>query len=202
MGLRPCHQIGTNTILFNYANRAALLADGWSFYATNDGAPRNTEILTGAGMIDYNQTLHPGVLNIPCDQGDLYGTAYNNTRNTLFRSLPADWQSVRLALTFAPVAANYQQAHLGLYQDDDNYMQMGVAYNNLGYHLRSRAFHPGPRNRWQSDHACRSPDHQHQFLFPARPQPGGFHSHQFLLFRWRYVDGSGRHKSDASPIRD
>ena len=128
-GALTVNQIGTNTIAFNYANRAALLADGWSFYATNAGAPRNTEILTGAGAVDYNQALHPGVLNIPCDQGDLYGTAYNNTQNTLFRSLPPDWQSVRLALTFAPIAANYQQAHLGLYQDDDNYLQMGVAYN-------------------------------------------------------------------------
>ena len=56
----------------------------------------------------------------------------NNTRNSLFRSLPSDWRSVRLALTFAPSAVDYQQAHLGLYQDDDNYLQMGVAYNCRG----------------------------------------------------------------------
>lgn len=34
-----------------------------------------------------------------------------------------------MALTFAPVA-DYQQAHLTLYQDDDNYVQAGVAFNN------------------------------------------------------------------------
>jgi hypothetical protein len=119
-------QTGTNTIPFNYANRAALLADGWSFIGANG---RSTEIMAGAGMVDYNQALHPGVLNLPCDVGDLWQSD-NNSPNTLFRSLPADWHSVRLALTFAPVAANYQQAHLGLYQDDDNYLQMGVAYNS------------------------------------------------------------------------
>jgi hypothetical protein len=129
--------IGTNTILFNYTNRSSLLADGWSFIGANG---RNTETTTGAGVVDYDQSAHPGVLNIPCDQGDLYGTSYNNTRNTLFRSLPSDWQSVRLALTFAPLAVNYQQAHLGLYQDDDNYLQIGVANNAAAYHRLTMDF--------------------------------------------------------------
>jgi hypothetical protein len=124
-------QVGTNTILFNYTDRAALLADGWTFIGTTGGGTdRNTEYTAGQGGIDYNQFAHLGVLNIPCDQGDLLGTAYNNTRNSLFRPLPSGWQSVSLALTFAPVTGNYQQAHLGLYQDDDNYVQMGVAYNS------------------------------------------------------------------------
>jgi hypothetical protein len=127
-GALTVNQIGTSTIFFNYANSAALQADGWNFMASGRSIP-NTEITTGLGQIDYS---HPGVLNIPCDLGDLYGTgaSVNNTRNTLFRSLPADWQSVRLALTFAPMTADYQQAHLGLYQNDDNYVQMGVAYNH------------------------------------------------------------------------
>jgi hypothetical protein len=123
-GALAVNQIVTNTFLFNYANRNALLSDGWSFVGANG---RNTEYTIGAGAVDYSQ---PGMLNIPCDQGDLYGTSYNNTRNSLFRSLPSNWLSVRLALTFAPINANYQQAHLGLYQDDDNYVQMGVAYNS------------------------------------------------------------------------
>jgi hypothetical protein len=132
-GALTVNQMGTNAILFNYADRATLLADGWSFMGTTPiNTARNTETAAGAGVVDYNQGTHPGVLNIPCDVGDLYGTnsPVNNTRNTLFRSLPADWQSVRLALSFAPVAADYQQAHLGLYQNDDNYVQMGVAYNH------------------------------------------------------------------------
>jgi hypothetical protein len=132
-GALTINQLATNTMLFNYASRSALLGDGWSFIGTNpDGSARNTETAAGAGMVDYNQAGHPGFLNIPCDIGDLYdiGPSVNNTRNSLFRSLPADWQSVRLALTFAPVTADYQQAHLGLYQDDDDYVQMGVAYNH------------------------------------------------------------------------
>jgi outer membrane protein assembly factor BamB len=122
-------QFGTNTSPFNYADRNMLLAAGWSFYGTNGGTGRNTEYTVGAGAVDYNQTTHPGVLAIPCDEGDL-SQSPNSTRNMLFRSLPSDWQSIRLTLTFAPVTTDYQQAHLGLYQDDYNYMQMGVAYNH------------------------------------------------------------------------
>jgi hypothetical protein len=119
--------IGTNTIVFSYSSRTELLADGWSFVGAGG---RNTEITFGAGVVDYNQMAHPGGLNIPCDQGDLYGPQFNNTHNSLFRALPADWRSVRLALTFAPVTADYQQAHLCLYQDDDNYQQIGVGFSS------------------------------------------------------------------------
>ena len=123
-------QLSTNTLAFNYTNRAALLADGWGFSGTQaNGAPRKTEV-TDAGqgaLIDYNQTNHSGVLRIPCDLGDLWG-ANNNTRNTLFRSLPTNWYRIELALAFSP-NTNYQQVHLTLYQDDDNYVQAGFAYN-------------------------------------------------------------------------
>jgi hypothetical protein len=124
-------QIGTNTILFNYSDRAALLADGWSFVGADaSNNPRNTE----TGAVDYNQAVHSGILRIPCDQGDLWGTGgaggpMGSTRNSLFRSLPGDWSSVRLFLNFPAITQNYQQAHLGLYQNDDNYLQMGVAFN-------------------------------------------------------------------------
>jgi hypothetical protein len=124
-------QLATNTYQFAYADRNALLADGWNFLATlPGGATRNTEITNPAvgALASYDQTAHPGVLGIPCDLGDLWAAA-NNTRNSLFRSLPANWVSLRLALTFAPVA-NYQQVHLALYQDDDNYVAAGVAYNS------------------------------------------------------------------------
>jgi hypothetical protein len=131
-GALAVYRIVTNSIRFTYASRDALLADGWSFFGTNpEGSARNTETAAGA-VVDYDQVAHPGALNIPCDVGDLYGTSasVNNTRNSLFRSLPPDWQTVRLALNFGPVSANYQQAHLGLYQDDNNYVQVGVGYNN------------------------------------------------------------------------
>jgi hypothetical protein len=118
----------TNTYLFSYSNRAALIADGWSFSATAPGgSQRNTETLSGAGVISYDQVSHPGLLRIPCDQGDLWGSA-NSTRNMLLRSLPSNWVSAQVDLVFAP-NAGYQQAHLSLYADDDNYYQVGMAYN-------------------------------------------------------------------------
>src|SRR6478609_437875 len=58
----------TTTIDFSYTNRAALLAGGWDFMArTPSGAGRNTETSTGVTPPDvsYDQTLHPGVLQIP-----------------------------------------------------------------------------------------------------------------------------------------
>ncbi len=123
--------LATNSILFNYPNRAALLADGWSFFATNtNGTTRNTEITdTNVGVVAYAQT-NPSlgtVLRIPCDLGDVWQAA-NNTRNALFHSLPANWVSLRLALAFAP-SQDYQQAQLALYQDDDDYVEVDRAHN-------------------------------------------------------------------------
>jgi O-glycosyl hydrolase len=126
-------QLTSNTFAFRYRNRDELLADGWSFMATlPDGTLRDTEITDPAdgALISCDQDIHPGILRIPCDVGDLWGSA-NDSRNSLFRPLPTNWLSLQLELTFAPVV-NFQQAHLGLYQDDDNYLQVGVAYNDIG----------------------------------------------------------------------
>ena len=57
------------------------------------------------------------------------GKSSNNTRNTLFRDLPADWKSIRLKLASFSPSANYQQAGLVAYQDDDNYVNVTRAYN-------------------------------------------------------------------------
>ena len=127
-------QLTTNTSSFNYTNRDALLAAGWTFFGTNGTSPRDTEYTAGAGGIDYNQTNHPGVLRIPCDVGDLWGTGANenNTRNSLFRNLPTNWLSVQLRLAFAPAPTAYcQQVHLGLYQDDGNYLEVGSSYSGV-----------------------------------------------------------------------
>lgn len=123
-------QILSNSYVFNYSSRSALLSAGWSFVATlPDGTPRNTEITnTSAGAVaSYNQTTHPGTLWIPCDLGDLW-TGANNTRNSLFRPLPAGWFRAQVSLSFAP-SLSVQQAHLVLYQDDDNWVAAGLAYN-------------------------------------------------------------------------
>jgi O-glycosyl hydrolase len=123
-------QFATNSFSFAYSGRDALVADGWSFYATNSGSPRNTEFTNPASSaILYNPA---GPLTIPCDVGDLWQIANaNNTRNTLFRFLPTNWFSLQLALTFVPTAT-YQQAHLVLYQDDDNYLEVGESYHPDG----------------------------------------------------------------------
>ena len=120
----------TNTYIFSYTNRTALLADGWSFLATSPGGgTRDTENTNSAngGVVSYDQTAHPGTLQIPCDAGDLYNSL-NNSRNSLFRGLSSNWLSLRLAFSFAPTT-NYQQTYLGVYQDDDNYVEAGIIYN-------------------------------------------------------------------------
>lgn len=115
---------------FNYSSRQELLADGWDFLArTPAGQVRDTE--TRAGVfppdISYDQVAHPGVLQIPVGGGDLWATG-NDTVNSLFRNLSSNWISLQLSLQFAPVG-NYQQVHLALYQDDDNYIEIGHGYN-------------------------------------------------------------------------
>ena len=124
-------QAATNVIDFNYASRSACLADGWSFVGrTGPGQPRNTETTLGVTPPDvsYNQTLHPGVLRIPVGSGDLWETI-NTSQNTLLRDLATNWTSVRLAFSFAPTQ-NTEQVNLIIYQDDNNYVSVGRAYNN------------------------------------------------------------------------
>jgi regulation of enolase protein 1 (concanavalin A-like superfamily) len=119
---------GTIHYDFTYRDQASLLAGGWDFLArTPSGTTRNTEQTSGM-VVDYDQMAHPGVLRIPADAGDLWASM-NDTRNTLFRNLPANWTSLRLKLSFAPTQ-NYQQASIVAYQDDDNYVQVTREYND------------------------------------------------------------------------
>lgn len=105
---------------FTYIDRSSMVADGWDFIAqTQDGSERNTEMTNGA-VVSFDQQSHPGVINIPVDEGDLW-EGMNSTRNTLFRDLPPDWTSIRLKIASFNPTKNYQQAGLALYQDDDNY---------------------------------------------------------------------------------
>jgi hypothetical protein len=138
----------TNTFSFDYPDRNALLADGWSFMAITNGVARNTEITdTNIGpMIAYAQTNTAlGIVTrIPCDTGATFSTPVpvpdavqihgsnplaNSTRNSLFRNLPANWTSLRLTASL-PLAQNYQQLTLALYQDDDNYVNMTYSRNS------------------------------------------------------------------------
>ena len=124
------HRTVTNTFNFVYTNQQALLADGWSFSArTSEGLPRDTEITNGA-VISYDQIAHPGVLRIPCDLGDWWAAA-NTSRNSLFRNLSSNWMSLQMEASLA-TTMNFQQFHLAVYQDDDNYVQAGLAHNDVG----------------------------------------------------------------------
>jgi O-glycosyl hydrolase len=121
-------RLTTSIYDFTYPNRQTFVYDGWSFVATQaDGTTRDTENI--GSVVSYDQVAHPGLLRVPCDRGDLWGTDQMDTRNSLFRNLPTNWLSLDLSLAFAP-NADYMQAHLGVYQDDDNYVQVGVAYNS------------------------------------------------------------------------
>src|SRR6185369_9236883 len=102
----------TNSYVFNYSGRTALLNAGWNYIATTSaGNPRNTEITSTAdgAVVSYDQNAHAGTLRIPCDLGDLW-SGVNTSRNSLFRALPTNWVSMQLALSFSP-SQNYQQVH-------------------------------------------------------------------------------------------
>jgi regulation of enolase protein 1 (concanavalin A-like superfamily) len=124
--------ITTNRIAFSdYTNSVSLLSDGWSFWATNGGVGRDTQITdTNVGVITFGQTNAAigTAMRVPTNLGDPW-SSLNDTRNTLFRELSTNWLSTRLKLAFDP-ATDYQQAHLVLYQNDDNYIEVGVGYNS------------------------------------------------------------------------
>ena len=113
---------------FSYPNRNSLISDGWDFIAiTPSGSSRDTEQTSGA-VVSYDQQVHPGVLRIPVDVGDLW-EGINSTRNTLFRGLPSGWTSIRLNIaSFNPVLP-YQQAGLLVYENDNNYVQLTRIFN-------------------------------------------------------------------------
>ena len=140
----------TNTFYFTYANREALLADGWSFIATlPGGAPRNTENTNPAAgpVVSYDQAAHPGVLRIPEDQGGIWG-AVNNSTNDLFRNLSSNWLSLRLTTVLAPTV-DFAGVQLMLYQDDDNYVLTAHLHNNAhGGEICSGDIEDGGAQAW------------------------------------------------------
>src|ERR1017187_3993762 len=95
---------------------------------------RNTEITNSSQclLIDYDQGAHPGSINIPCDLGDLWDIDNEShrvypTRNFLSRALSPYWIQINATITFTPGTLT-QQAGLALYQDDDNFLLVGLGY--------------------------------------------------------------------------
>src|SRR5690606_24630550 len=114
---------GTTHLVLDYAGRAELLPHGWDFTArTAAGAPGDTEVGSGA-VGQYS----PDGVKVPADAGDVWA-GMNNTVNTLFRDLPATWTSVQARVSFAPTA-NWQQAGLAVYGDDDNFVYVTRNFN-------------------------------------------------------------------------
>ncbi len=75
----------------------------------------------------WSTTARPGYLRILTAPGDLAGTT-NNARNLLVQPLLSGNFDVSTRLSFAPTAQG-QAAGLLLYQDDDNYLFLGRAYD-------------------------------------------------------------------------
>ncbi|MEU4676585.1 ThuA domain-containing protein [Micromonospora sp. NPDC023737] len=72
-------------------------------------------------------SVSDGALRLPTSVGDLYG-ARNDATNLVLQPAPAGaWQATtRVTL---PVTANYQQAGLLIYGDDENYAKLDLLYN-------------------------------------------------------------------------
>lgn len=75
----------------------------------------------------WSLTAAPGSLRIITQYGDLY-QGYNNMRNLLLQPMPAEDFDVTTKLKIDPVA-EYHQAGVILYQDDDNYLKLVRAYD-------------------------------------------------------------------------
>ena len=152
------------------------------------GGHQNTEITTtnvGAVAL-YGQTnaFLGQVTRIPCDVGTIWSSPVqwtngtwpnlspnplaNQTRNSLFRSLPTNWVSLRLACSFAP-NQNYQGVSLLLYQDDDDYANLGLQYDS---DTAGRFGLGGPTIADMAQESYGFPDTvAGTFTFPARMRP-------------------------------
>src|SRR5690606_14280990 len=97
----------------SYADRAAILADGFDFIAQPGN--RDTE---NATHISY---ATGGGIQLAVQAGDLW-EGLNTSVNTIFRNLPSDWQSVEVEMDYDPLLGNTMQAGADIYQDDDNYV--------------------------------------------------------------------------------
>ncbi len=111
----------TRKYTFNYANRSALVADGWDFIGkTNTGATRDTE---NASYISYNVAGCVRV-TLPTTTATIWNTN-DNSRNTIFRDLPANWTSLRCKILNLNFTVAIQEFELIAYQDDGDYRDTG-----------------------------------------------------------------------------
>lgn len=113
-----------------------------------DTPPKLTSVdfVQGYGIELFNETLDPGwtwvrenpagwslgkyagYMTIELERGDLWSTWTNNCRNMLLRDAPEGDFAIETHL-IARLIAKINQAHLLVYQDDDNYVRFGLVRN-------------------------------------------------------------------------
>ncbi|WP_433529929.1 ThuA domain-containing protein [Micromonospora sp. CA-263727] len=99
------------------------------FGARSDDFTGNTLDRDRWGVVRENQLLSVsgGALRLPTSVGDLYGNR-NDATNLVLQPAPSGaWQATTKVTL--PVTANYQQAGLLVYGDDDNYAKLDLLYN-------------------------------------------------------------------------
>ena len=72
-------------------------------------------------------TVSGGNLNVPIDNGSIYGPG-TSARNIVVQPLPAGDVQVTAKITTDPLIENYQQAGLRVYSDDDNWASLHMIH--------------------------------------------------------------------------
>ncbi|HET8784604.1 MAG TPA: ThuA domain-containing protein, partial [Candidatus Limnocylindrales bacterium] len=91
-------------------------------------------------VVRQNQAMSVsgGALRIPAEQGDIYGTTPNNAQNLVMRDAPDGAWTATTKMNFKG-EAQYHQAGLVLYGDDDNFTKFGrIATNTAGSALSEK----------------------------------------------------------------
>lgn len=92
-----------------------------------DGDTLNRDRWTSVVRENQLLSVSDGALRLPTGVGDLYGSR-NDATNLVLQPAPTGaWQATTKVTL--PVTANYQQAGLLVYGDDDNYAKLDLLYN-------------------------------------------------------------------------
>ncbi|MDR1294212.1 MAG: glycoside hydrolase family 3 C-terminal domain-containing protein, partial [Bifidobacteriaceae bacterium] len=104
-------------------SEAELASQGWTMVRSNDSAWRTTT--TG--------------LEIDTGFGDFHQASSNPPRNVLTHDSPGDWIATVKITPRGQINQNYQQGFIGVYQDDDNYVKVGLQNGGLVFVTESGA---------------------------------------------------------------
>jgi regulation of enolase protein 1 (concanavalin A-like superfamily) len=119
---------------FDYFNISSRAAQPTPFTVTSDKFSSSTLGTQWSWIrqdsLKWSLTARPGYMRIIGQTGDLYTTT-NTAKNVLLQNAPAGDFTIttKLALAAKP-SANFQQAGLIVYQNDDNYMKLVRIHSN------------------------------------------------------------------------